>query len=95
MILSIRATISPLSLTDELAQGRSHDALHTIAHPARTTEGESWDILRYFGARKSTRWIIYHRESQMPRSYSNYARIAISRYHLHHRWPRNPTSPIL
>ena len=66
IILSISATIGALSLTDEFAEIPSRaarNALHTSAHPTRAFEGENWDILRYFGARKSTRWIIYHCES--------------------------------
>ena len=69
IILSISGTISALSLTDEFAEIPSRaarDALHTSAQPAIALTGENWDILRYFGARKSTRWIIYHSECHMP-----------------------------
>ena len=64
IILTISATISALTLTDELGTipGRaSRDPLHTT-HPVRCIEGNSWDILRYFGARKSMRWVTYHCE---------------------------------
>jgi len=66
IILSISATISALFLTDEFSEipsRASRNSSHTSAHPARVFEGENWDILRYFGARKSTRWIVYHCES--------------------------------
>jgi hypothetical protein len=66
IILSISATISALSLIDEFSEIPSRaarNALHTSAHSPRAFEGDNWDILRYFGARKSTRWIIYHCES--------------------------------
>ena len=62
IILSISATISALTLTDELGDipsRASRDALHT-SNPAQSVEGENWAILRHFGARKSTRWITYH-----------------------------------
>lgn len=65
IILSISATISALTLTDELGEipsRASRDPLHTT-HPAGTIEGNNWDILRHFGARKSTRWVTYHGES--------------------------------
>jgi len=65
IILSISATIGALSLIDELVEipsRASRNPLHT-GHLAGTFQGGDWDILRYFGARKSTRWIIYHCES--------------------------------
>ena len=70
IILSISATISALTLTDELGEipsRASRDPLHTT-HPAGTIEGNNWDILRHFGARKSTRWVTYHGVSQLPAS---------------------------
>lgn len=66
IILSISATISALTLTDEFGEipsRASRDPLHTT-HPAESIEGSSWDILRHFGARKSTRWVTYHCESK-------------------------------
>ncbi len=65
IILSISATISALTLTDELGEipsRASRDPLHTT-HPAESIEGNSWDILRHFGARKSALWVTYHCES--------------------------------
>ena len=65
IILSISATISALALTDEFGEipsRASRDPLHTT-HPAESIEAKNWDILRHFGARKSTRWITYHCES--------------------------------
>lgn len=62
IILSISATISALTLTDELGDipsRASRDLLHT-SNPAQSIEGKNWAILRHFGARKSTRWITYH-----------------------------------
>ena len=62
IILTISATISALTLTDELGaipSRASRDPLHTT-QPAEGIEGNSWDILRHFGARKSTRWVTYH-----------------------------------
>ena len=66
IIMSISATISALSLTHEFGEipsRASRNPSHTSAHTAGIFEGENWDILRYFGARKSARWIIYHCES--------------------------------
>ena len=63
IILSISATMSAFSLTDEfneIPSRASRNSSHTTAHPATIVQGEDWDILRYFGARKSTRWIVYH-----------------------------------
>jgi len=63
IILSISATTTALSLTDEFGEipsRASRNPLHTSAHPAVSFQGENWGILRYFGVRKSTRWFIYH-----------------------------------
>jgi hypothetical protein len=68
IILSLSATISALTLTDEFGKipsRASRDPLHTT-HPAESIEGSSWDILRHFGARKSTRRVTYHCESKWP-----------------------------
>ncbi len=65
IILTISATISAWTLTDELGaipSRASREPRHTT-HPAGSIEGNSWDILRHFGARKSTRWVTYHCES--------------------------------
>lgn len=63
IILSISATISCLVLTDEFGEipnRASGNSLHTSAHLAELIEGDHWDILSRFGARKSTRWIAHH-----------------------------------
>jgi len=68
IILSISATTTALSLTDEFGEipsRASRNPLHTSAHPAVSFQGENWGILRYFGVRKSTRWFIYHCKSTM------------------------------
>jgi hypothetical protein len=65
IILSISATMSALTLTDEFGEipsRASRDPLH-INNPVEIVQGKNWDILRYFGARKSTRWVTYHCES--------------------------------
>jgi len=66
IILSISATTTALSLTDEFSEipsRASRNPLHTSAYPAVSFQGENWGILRYFGVRKSTRWFIYHCKS--------------------------------
>ena len=62
IILTISAAISALTLTDELGtipSRASRDPLHTT-QSAESIVGNSWDILRHFRARKSTRWVTYH-----------------------------------
>jgi len=63
LVLSIGATISSLILTDEFADipiraARSPYSLETIE--AMPFLGQDWKILRTFGLRRSTRFVIGH-----------------------------------
>jgi len=63
IILSISATISALTLTDEFGEIPSRASRKSGLNTEGTVQGGDWDILRYFQTRKSTRWIVYHCES--------------------------------
>ena len=60
-ILSISATLSALMLTDEFGEIPFRASKHTTQPDNSTIDSESV-ILRSFGARKSTQWLIVHCE---------------------------------
>jgi len=68
IVFSISATISALTLTDEFGEisGRaSRNLIHTD-NPIKNVELNNWQILCYFGARDSTRCVIWLCELTVP-----------------------------
>jgi len=72
LILSIGATISSLILTDELSDvpvraARSRSALESSETQKKVTFlGHDWGLLRFFGLRRSTRFVTVHLFAQQP-----------------------------
>jgi hypothetical protein len=62
IILSISATISALTLTDEFGEIPIRASRKLGMDNPKNFEGGDWDILRYFHTRRSTQWIVYHCE---------------------------------
>ena len=60
IILSVSATISALTLTDQF--GEIHSRASRKQGNLTSFQGGDWAILRHFRARKFTRWIIFHCE---------------------------------
>lgn len=59
IILSISATISALTLTDEFGEIPNRACRERGCCPDKM-QGGDWDILRRFGIRDLTQWIVYH-----------------------------------
>lgn len=63
IILSIGATISALTLTDQFGEIHSRASRKRAVNENPKFAGGDWDLLLYYQAGKSTRWIVYHCET--------------------------------